>query len=172
MTPKQYAKTPKEETKTPRQEAKTTKQDPKTPKDVRTPGKTPKRTLKGGVQAEDLKEGTGPRCKPGYMVGIGVESLGDEVSSAHFSYHAKDTMENNIMNTAAAGLAVITGPRNSPSGLSVLVTAANTGQEVQFSSSDSFPLTAGTASLPDLILRDPGDIQFEIVQVRLDVHAS
>ena len=82
--------------------------------------------------------------------------------------------------------------------MSVLVTVANTVQEVQFSSSDSFPLTAGTASLPDLILRDPveylrppwkkdqegelvssplvfnipTDIQFGIVQVRLDVHAS
>jgi hypothetical protein len=29
--------------------------------------------------------------------------LGDEVSSAHFSYPAKDTMKNNIMNTVAAG---------------------------------------------------------------------
>ena len=85
MTSKQYAKTAKEETKTPRQEAKTTKQDPKTQKDVWTLGKTPKRTLKGGVQAEDLNKGTGPEGEPRYMVGIGVESLGDEVSSSHFS---------------------------------------------------------------------------------------
>jgi hypothetical protein len=105
------------------------------------------------VQAEDLNKGTGPEGEPRYMVGIGVESLGDEVSSAHLSDHDKDTMENNnivnIMNTADASLAVITGPRNNPSGLSVLVTAYNTGQEVQFSSSDSFTLTAGTESLPN-----------------------
>ena len=40
------------------------------------------------------------------MVRIGVGSLGDEVF-AHFSCHAKDTMEYNTMNTAAAGLALI-----------------------------------------------------------------
>ena len=28
-----------------------------------TPGKTPRRTLKGGVQVEELKEGTGPEVK-------------------------------------------------------------------------------------------------------------
>ena len=64
------------------------------------------------------------------------------------------------MNTAAAGLLVITGPWNSPSGEKVLVTAANTGHEVQFSSSDSFPLAAGSASLLDLILRDPVEFIF------------
>ena len=52
---------------------------------------------------------------------------------------------------------MITGQRDSPSGLSVLVIAPNTGQEVQFSLSESFPLTTGTASLPDMILRDPVD---------------
>lgn len=79
-TPKQEAKTPKqddkaakEDGKTPKQDAKTPKQDGKTPKDAQTPGKTPKRTLKGGVQAEDLKEGTGPECKPGNMVGMYYE---------------------------------------------------------------------------------------------------
>jgi FK506-binding nuclear protein len=74
------AKTPKAEAKTPKAEAKTPKADPKTPKAVEgdsasakptvTPGKTPKRTLKGGVQVEELKEGTGQECRPGNMVGM------------------------------------------------------------------------------------------------------
>jgi len=72
-TPKEEAKTPKEEAKTPKQEAKTPKQEVKTSKDSQTPGKTPKRTLKGGVQVEDLKEGSGPECKPGNMVGMYYE---------------------------------------------------------------------------------------------------
>jgi len=72
-TPKQEVKTPKQELKTPKQEAKTPKQEVKTPKDTQTPGKTPKRTLKGGVQVEDLKEGSGPECKPGNMVGMYYE---------------------------------------------------------------------------------------------------
>merc|ERR1712240_598890 len=72
-TPKQELKTPKEEAKTPKQEAKTPKQEVKTSKDSQTPGKTPKRTLKGGVQVEDLKEGSGPECKPGNMVGMYYE---------------------------------------------------------------------------------------------------
>merc|ERR1712059_223312 len=69
-------KTPKlkklegKEGKTPKQEAKTPKQDGKTPKPVDTPGKTPKRTVKGNVTLEDLKEGTGQECKPGNMVGM------------------------------------------------------------------------------------------------------
>merc|ERR1712025_410923 len=72
-TPKQEVKTPKQELKTQKQEAKTPKQEVKTPKDTQTPGKTPKRTLKGGVQVEDLKEGSGPECKPGNMVGMYYE---------------------------------------------------------------------------------------------------
>jgi len=72
-TPKEDVKTPKQEVKTPKQEAKTPKQEVKTPKDSQTPGKTPKRTLKGGVQVEDLKEGSGPECKPGNMVGMYYE---------------------------------------------------------------------------------------------------
>jgi len=92
-TPKQEAKTPKQEAKTPKQEAKTQKEgDVKTPKETKTPkqdpktpkeesktpkeessGKTPKRTLKGGVQVEDVKEGTGPECKSGNMVGMYYE---------------------------------------------------------------------------------------------------
>merc|ERR1712241_1479138 len=61
-TPKE-AKTPKQDSKTPKQEPKTPKQDAKTPKDVATPGKTPKRTVKGGIQVEDLKEGNGEEVK-------------------------------------------------------------------------------------------------------------
>merc|ERR1712240_376795 len=72
-TPKEDVKTPKQEVKTPKQEAKTPKQEVKTSKDSQTPGKTPKRTLKGGVQVEDLKEGSGPECKPGNMVGMYYE---------------------------------------------------------------------------------------------------
>merc|ERR1712096_391151 len=71
-TPKQDAQS-KLDTKTPKQESKTPKQEPKTPKDAQTPGKTPRRTLKGGVQIEDLKEGSGPECKPGNMVGMYYE---------------------------------------------------------------------------------------------------
>merc|ERR1712130_862064 len=59
-TPKTDVKTPKDDVKTPKQELKTPKQEVKTSKDSQTPGKTPKRTLKGGVQVEDLKEGSGP----------------------------------------------------------------------------------------------------------------
>merc|ERR1711913_45493 len=58
-------KTPKE-----KKEPKTPKQDGKTPKDVSTPGKTPKRTVKGGIQVEDLKEGIGEEVKQGKMVGM------------------------------------------------------------------------------------------------------
>jgi len=52
---------------------------------------------------------------------------------------------------AAAGSAVLTGPRNSSSCLSVLVTAAYTGQEIQFNPSDSFSLTAGPATLSESV---------------------
>jgi len=73
-TPKPDAKTPKAEAKTPKTEAKTPKLDTETPKtdktESKTPGKTPKRTLKGGVMVEDLKEGTGAECRPGNMVGM------------------------------------------------------------------------------------------------------
>merc|ERR1712210_43636 len=89
-TPKADPKTPKTEGKTPKSdaktaEAKTPKADGKTPKgedktaktpkdkaakEAATPGKTPKRTLKGGVQVEELKEGTGPEVKQGNMVGM------------------------------------------------------------------------------------------------------
>merc|ERR1712045_938138 len=67
-TPKE-SKTPKE-AKTPKQDSKTPKQDAKTPKDVATPGKTPKRTVKGGIQVEDLKEGNGEEVKQGKLVGM------------------------------------------------------------------------------------------------------
>merc|ERR1719500_1747098 len=84
-TPKQEAKTPKakEDTKTPKQESKAPKdaktpKDPKTPKedgkkpqlDTKTPGKTPKRTIKGGIQIEDLHEGSGQEVKAGNTVGM------------------------------------------------------------------------------------------------------
>jgi len=69
-TPKAEAKTPKAEAKTPKQDVKTPKQESKTPKDAETPGKTPKRTLKGNVTTEDLKEGTGPEAKAGNIVGM------------------------------------------------------------------------------------------------------
>merc|ERR1712227_1168361 len=73
-TPKQEAKTPKHEAKTPKQEGKTPKQETKTTKDdSKTPGKTPKRTIKGGIQVEDIKEGSGPECKAGSSVGMYYE---------------------------------------------------------------------------------------------------
>eukprot|EP00092_Neocalanus_flemingeri_P029292 GFUD01031804.1.p1 GENE.GFUD01031804.1~~GFUD01031804.1.p1 ORF type:complete len:1403 (+),score=482.68 GFUD01031804.1:67-4275(+) len=50
---------------------------------------------------------------------------------------------------APAVSAVMTGPRSSSSCLSVLVTAAYTGQEIQFNPSDSFSLTAGPATLSE-----------------------
>merc|ERR1719239_2027873 len=85
MTAKAEAKTSKAEAKTPKADAKTPKADTKgedkpakTPKDkaakdAATPGKTPKRTLKGGVQVEELKEGSGPEVKVGNMVGMYYE---------------------------------------------------------------------------------------------------
>merc|ERR1719331_2666800 len=82
-TPKADAKTPKADAKTPKADAKTAKAEtksedkaPKTPKEkaakdaAATPGKTPKRTLKGGVQVEELKEGSGSEVKVGNMVGM------------------------------------------------------------------------------------------------------
>jgi len=72
-TPKQEAKTPKQEGKTPKVDAKTPKEEGKSGKEVQTPGKTPKRTMKGGIQVEDVKEGSGPECKPGNMVGMYYE---------------------------------------------------------------------------------------------------
>jgi len=45
--------------------------------------------------------------------------------------------------------AVMTGPRNSSGCLSVLVTAAYTGQDVQFNPSDSFSLTSGPVNLSE-----------------------
>jgi len=47
------------------------KETPK--KESTTPGKTPKRMLKGGIQVEDLVEGSGAECKPGNMVGMYYE---------------------------------------------------------------------------------------------------
>merc|ERR1719237_876312 len=77
-TPKADAKTPKAEAKTPKAETKGEDKPAKTPKDkaakdATTPGKTPKRTLKGGVQVEELKEGSGPEVKVGNMVGMYYE---------------------------------------------------------------------------------------------------
>merc|ERR1711902_208196 len=76
------AKTPKKaDPKTPKPEPKTSKAEDKTAKtpkdkaakDAATPGKTPKRTVKGGVQVEDLKEGSGPEVKAGNLVGMHYE---------------------------------------------------------------------------------------------------
>merc|ERR1719403_610730 len=69
------AKTPKKaEPKTPKAEDKTAKTPKeKAAKDAATPGKTPKRTVKGGVQVEDLKEGSGPEVKAGNLVGMHYE---------------------------------------------------------------------------------------------------
>merc|ERR1719445_1068904 len=77
QTPKADVKT-KADAKTPKADAKTPKADAKTPKDkaakdASTPGKTPKRTVKGGVQVEDLKEGSGPEVKAGNLVGMHYE---------------------------------------------------------------------------------------------------
>merc|ERR1719327_877246 len=81
-TPKPEAKTPKadaaksakSEVKTPKAaEPKTSKAEDKAAKDAATPGKTPKRTVKGGVQVEDLKEGSGPEVKAGNLVGMHYE---------------------------------------------------------------------------------------------------
>jgi len=74
-TAKSEVKTPKAaEPKTPKAEDKTTKTPKdKAAKDAATPGKTPKRTVKGGVQVEDLKEGSGPEVKAGNLVGMHYE---------------------------------------------------------------------------------------------------
>merc|ERR1719458_91978 len=75
-TAKGEAKTPKTDAKTPKAETKSEDKAPKTPKEkaakdaAATPGKTPKRTLKGGVQVEELKEGSGSEVKVGNMVGM------------------------------------------------------------------------------------------------------
>ena len=78
-TPKVDIKTPKQETKTPKQESKTPKSE-KNPKkesngvdQSKTPGKTPMRFLKGGIQIEDLKVGSGPEAKNGSKVGLYYE---------------------------------------------------------------------------------------------------
>ena len=36
-------------------------------------GGVKKRTIKGGIQVEDIKEGSGPECKPGCSVGMYYE---------------------------------------------------------------------------------------------------
>jgi len=75
-TPKADAKAAKTDAKTPKAETKSEDKAPKTPKEkaakdaAATPGKTPKRTLKGGVQVEELKEGSGSEVKVGNMVGM------------------------------------------------------------------------------------------------------
>merc|ERR1719339_619425 len=75
-TPKADAKADKTDAKTPKAETKSEDKAPKTPKEkaakdaAATPGKTPKRTLKGGVQVEELKEGSGSEVKVGNMVGM------------------------------------------------------------------------------------------------------
>jgi len=97
-TPAAETKTPKQEGKSPKKEAKTPKQDGKTPKETKTPkeGKTPKqdvktpnaktpkqeasaavatpksvkKTMKGGIAIEEIKEGTGPEAKSGRVVGM------------------------------------------------------------------------------------------------------
>merc|ERR1712222_253232 len=77
-TPKAEAKAPKVDAKTPKVETKGEDKPAKTPKDkaakdATMPGKMPKRTLKGGVQVEELKEGSGPEVKVGNMVGMYYE---------------------------------------------------------------------------------------------------
>jgi len=80
------SKTPKVDTKITNQETKTSKQESKTPKSEKnpkkesngvdqskTPGKTPMRFLKGGIQIEDLKVGSGPEAKNGSKVGLYYE---------------------------------------------------------------------------------------------------
>jgi len=77
-TPKADPKTPKADPKTPKADPKTPKADPKTPKaddkaskkTDATPGKTPKKTLKGGVAVEELVQGTGPEARAGSKVGM------------------------------------------------------------------------------------------------------
>jgi len=87
-TPKAESKTPKAESKTPKADSKTPKgEQPKTPKaDTKKPatnGATPKsaakpgggdtpakKTLKGGLSYEDLKQGNGPECTVGKKVGV------------------------------------------------------------------------------------------------------
>merc|ERR1711983_102704 len=70
------AKTPAKDQKAKTEQKTPAKAEQKTPaKDAKkTPGgKTPKRTLKGGIQVEDLKEGNGPEAKRGKMVGMYYE---------------------------------------------------------------------------------------------------
>jgi FK506-binding nuclear protein len=77
-TPKPDIKTPKPDNKTPKPDMKTPKEGAKTPKTPKNEGKikamdTPKssrKTSKGGIQIEDIKEGTGPEAKPGTNVGM------------------------------------------------------------------------------------------------------
>merc|ERR1719319_1833989 len=67
-TPKQ-AKTPKEELKTPATNG-TPAVNGKTPKSIATTGKTPKKTLKGGIQIDDSVVGSGAEVTPGSNVGM------------------------------------------------------------------------------------------------------
>lgn len=72
---KKDGQSPVKEGQTPAKDGKTPAKDPEAkavPKNVdgATPGKTPKRTLKGGLIVEDLKVGKGPEAKAGKMVSV------------------------------------------------------------------------------------------------------
>ena len=50
---------------------------PSKSQEAQTPGKTPKKILKGGLQVEEVKEGSGPEGKSGIMVGLYYEGESD-----------------------------------------------------------------------------------------------
>ena len=78
-TPKKGQETPgKKDAKTPKAQESTANKDAKTPKkdenaSPNKAGKTPKKTLKGGVVIEDIKVGSGPEAKRGKTIGMKYE---------------------------------------------------------------------------------------------------
>merc|ERR1719445_2312580 len=120
QTPKADVKT-KADAKTPKADAKTPKADAKTPKDkaakdASTPGKTPKRTVKGGVQVEDLKEGSGPEVKAGNLVGMHYEG---KLSSNNKQFDACQAPSKPLKFKVGTGQVIKVPPPASPGGMVV-----------------------------------------------------
>ena len=62
---------------------------PSKSQEAQTPGKTPKKILKGSLKVEEVKEGSGPECKSGNLVGLYYEGESDisRILSALQLYH-------------------------------------------------------------------------------------